>query len=1026
MRNFITLCICRPVTIIMFLSALIAGALFFAVKLPLDKLPDISSPSLNVETVYEGMSAGDIRSIITIPVEDALAPLKGLERIKSISRDGASLISLDFRWGTDPANAAALTREALDMVYPSLPDGAEKPLVSSGVLNNSPHMILALRSKHGDAVFERRFADYEMRARLRRIDGSGEIIVSGGKLPETQIKLDSLKAISRGINSSDFVRIIAAETQDLPAGKVKDGDKELVVINKGRPSSLRELSSLIISDGNGPLKVSDIAELREGSARQKSIFVFDGKEQLALEIYRRPGANPVQLSSDIRRLVNEVNDLFTRDILISIVYDDSPSIIESLKNLALSTLVGTIAVIVILFFFINKLKYSLLTALSIPVSASFVLIILFLCDRSINSMSLSGLAMGIGLVSDNSVIMIDVLHRTYKSRISNLCLTKEIACAAAGISASSFASAVTTAIVFVPVIFLPGALGELFGDLSIAIVSAVFASWIFAQFALPSLFCLSCKKVYSGSKSSRFIDKKDGLKNHILISGLYKKLLCFSLRSPKFVFITAALLSMLGFILVLSRPAIFIPPDAAGEIVADVQFPAGLRSESIAKEALVLVEKLTRLDCLETVFALSGAEDDDRGRRTVDDYQKEKLVTRCILKHNTDPAFALGEIKSIVDSWAFASLYKLGTKVYFPPDKTERLLGLSSSNNFYIKGNSGEEAEFKAKSVLGKINEVANGTFSSLNRSPVGTIEKYLLYPKREIFALLGISSLDLAGIVLSSTEGILASRSELNGIPIDIRVSSQNDSLHGVGNLENLPVASTQNGILYLGTVADIVCEESYPVLSRLDRSDVIYINAVPKDNLVNISNTTRQLLHEIPELARVDESAFTRYKTSLIITVFLVILLLYLSIGAQFESFSIPLVFMLSILFALAGAGPALFLSGLALDCGSVLALLVLFGLVVNGSMVLYEACLEKINQGYSVVSAVFEGSQERLISVLVTTLTTIIVLFPPAFASLGAGQRSMAVTMIGSCIAVSILTLFVMPPLFILFLKRKKHHE
>jgi multidrug efflux pump subunit AcrB len=1051
----------------MILFAFLIGGIFSAIKLPLDKLPELISPRVTVETVYEGMSAEDIRSVVTIPIEDALSPVKGLERMRSISRDDFSLIILDFRWGTNVMNVAGLVREAIDMIYPSLPEGAEKPLVNSGSNNNSPQLILAVSSNFNDAVFERRFSDYELRARLRRADGAGEIIISGGKQREIKMEVDNLKAIYRGITPAGFAQIIAGEAQDVPAGSVKDGNKEIIVVSKGRPDSVQEFSKLIISDGKAPLRISDIGNITEGAAKQKSIFIFEGKEQTSLEIYRRSGANPIQLSNDVKRIINEANNLFSRDVTINIVYDDAPTIIESIENLCVSAIIGTIAVIVILFIFINNIKISLLAALSIPVSASVALLSLFLCNKSINSMSLSGIAMGIGLVSDTSVIMLDVLLRKFekkqseKSTLDGKVLleipnAKSIGSVAASISASSFGSTVTTVIVFVPIIFLPGPLGELFSSMSIAIVGSVMAGWLFAQFALPSLFRLFYDtKVFINisilhklklitpclnnqqNESENKILKREGLCH--LIENKYKKLLRFSLRNPKYIFIGALLLSIAGFILTVTRPAVFVPSDAANEIIVEVQFPSGTRTELISREAVKLIGQLNNCICLDKVFANAGSEENDRIRRGQENYQKENLVLRCLIKKNIKPDKALAEVKLIINFWAAVTPERILATVDFPTDKTAQLLGISSTNRFAIKGSTRKELEQKISSTLTKITATGEGEGYLINIAPAGKTLKYVVKPKREKAALLGINTYDLASILFSSTDGMFACRLEIDGMPVDMRVSGAflNQSLHtllngknknpvnDIKNIEKLPVSLTENGLLFLGSVADIVNKENYQTLARLDRSDVMYINIFPKNNKQKSTMPEEKTIREAGMVSS-DESVFAVYRKSLFLTAFLVVILLYLTIAAQFESFLLPLIFMLSIPFSLAGAGPALFISCSSLDSGSALALLVLFGLVVNGGMVLYETCVQKFKNGCTVVRAVYEGALSRLKPVVVTTLTTIIVLFPPAFAPLGATQKSMAITMIGACIAVTLLTLFVMPLLFFWFLKRRNEVE
>ncbi|GMO28197.1 MAG: hypothetical protein Ta2F_03740 [Termitinemataceae bacterium] len=300
MKDFITLCVQRPIMIIMLVAAIFLGGIFSAVKLPIDRLPEIYFPRITVETNYSGMGAEEIRGSVTIPIEDALSPLKGLEKIRSVSRDGTSIVILDFRWGTNPSSCAVLVREAIDAVYGSLPQGVSKPIVVSGGSTDETHAIIGVSSRSGDSFFERNFCEYELRTRLRRIENAGNIILTGGDKKEIHIILDIPKAASRGISPSDLANIIAYETNEVPAGNAREGNMELVVLSSGKPQSVKELSELVVASAAGPLRLKEIAKIEEAAAKKKSIFVFNGKTQTVLEVFRRPGSDPVALSGDLK------------------------------------------------------------------------------------------------------------------------------------------------------------------------------------------------------------------------------------------------------------------------------------------------------------------------------------------------------------------------------------------------------------------------------------------------------------------------------------------------------------------------------------------------------------------------------------------------------------------------------------------------------------------------------------------------------------------------------------------------------
>jgi multidrug efflux pump subunit AcrB len=354
------------------------------------------------------------------------------------------------------------------------------------------------------------------------------------------------------------------------------------------------------------------------------------------------------------------------------------------------------------------------------------------------------------------------------------------------------------------------------------------------------------------------------------------------------------------------------------------------------------------------------------------------------------------------------------------------LLGLSAALTLAVRGNSREGVEILAEKTAAEIARLAGSALWDLTMRPSGKRPELRIRPNREIAALLGISSVHMAETVRAATEGLVAARLEIGGRPLDVRVSGNatGETLSPEETLEAISLSAGTGGApVFLGTVGRVERGEAPAVLARLDRADVVYLDALPAPGGGAAQSRSMVERQDPSGLSRADESAFSRYRTSLTATVFLVLVLLYLTMGAQFESFFLPVILMLSIPFALAGTGPALFLSGQRLDSGSVLGLVVLFGLVVNNGILLYERAAEKIGSGLPAVQAAYAGAAERFRPVLITTLTTLFALLPLLLVPMGASQRSMAAAMLGGISASTFLTLFALPPVFIPSLKRKK---
>jgi multidrug efflux pump subunit AcrB len=743
MKGLINIFVRRPVTVIMILAAQIIAAIFSLYILPVNRLPEFPVPRVTVETLYPGMAASEIRSMVTIPLEDGLSPIKGLERMRSISRDNRSIISLDFRWGTNPMAAAVLVREAIDAVYPGLPEGVRKPAVTSGDSANEAHAVIAISSHNGNGEFARKFAEYEMQTRLRRIDGVGSVVLTGGERGEEKLFLDVQRLAALGLAPSEFTGILAQETADMSAGNAREGNMELVIVSSGKPDSVSSLSQIILTAGNGALRIADAGELSSSTAKRESIFVYNGKEAAALEIYRRPGADPLRLSRDIKKVLDEAVLLFSRDVHIELVTDSSSSLISGITGLLISAALGAGAVIAVLLLFIRRLKYSLLAALSIPVSIAAGICVLAVTGKSLNSMSLGGLAMGIGLVSDISILILDLLHRSF-GKSKSVPLPEEVGNRVSSIAGSSVTSTITTALVFVPIIMLPGPLGSLFGDIAIALVASVAAGWFYAQFCLPSLYL----QFFNSQKNDSLQKKNIPVFSDGSLVKKYSFYLSILLRRSGKLFAIAAILSILGFLTLVMRPVVFINPDEAEEVWVSVNFPPGTLLESVLSLTSKISCLLSGLPSVNTVYGRAGAEEEDINRRANIDYRKEELILRCILEKGVQPKSALAEINAAMEQFG-----QVPFSAYFPRDKAEVLLGLSPERTFVIKGKDRDELLERIKFAENEFNSAS----VAVNFRPLGQRPELRLYPNREATAFLSIQAAHIAETLFILNEGALS-----------------------------------------------------------------------------------------------------------------------------------------------------------------------------------------------------------------------------------------------------------------------------
>jgi multidrug efflux pump subunit AcrB len=1001
----------------MLLAALILSGFIAISVVPVNRLPEIQIPRVQVTAGYPGLSAKDIRRALTIPIEDALASVRSLQRISSTSRDGEAVIVLEFGWGTNPDQAAILVREAIDGVYPQLPEGATKPLVLSGEGIADPIAIIGIRSRTEQGQFARHVAEYELRSRLRRIEGIGMVTLVGGQKEEIQITLDPQRSFTRGVGPAVFSQLVGSEWADVSAGSAREGNRELVIVSSGKPKDLDELKSRVLPSRTGPLYSCDVGQVMLTYRERESLFIVDGQEAVALELYRRPGSNPLALARDIRIQVDEARRDLGRDADIFILYDGSEQTRKGLIELGRSAFFGALAVVLVLLFFLRSVKGSILTLLSLPISAATAVVALALTGKSLNSMSLGGLALGIGLVSDTSVIILELLERNFgltsDLRSAPRPPQAELADLVASVAASSLGSTLTTVIVFLPVLFLPGPLGQLYADLSITLIAAVGAGWAYAQFALPSLYRSWWRKTPHDAKGRPKLER---------IESVYRMLLRTAFRHPARIVVFTLLSVVVGTLLLFSRPVRFNAAEGDGaELIVQVSFEPGTKLDAMVPCGEAISKGITNIPEVAAVFGRSGAEQEDILHRSSPDYKREQLEFRCLLKKGSSASVALQKIHSLVQD--YLSTQRTGNpvaQVVYPPDPIASLLGLSSVYTLVLKADNPEQLQTGLVSTLTALETKTPGV--PYTYRPSGQRPELNVRLKRDMAATAQVSALTVARTLQASTEGLTASNMELAGRPIDIRVKTQLEETHPIQALEALPVNEGGNAPLFLGSIATLEQSRGPAALARLDRNDVVYIDGTPRPGMEqNVARLLQEAVQEIPGLFYGDQSVFSRYQKTLLGTVVLVILLLYLYLAAQFESYSLPLLLMVSIPFGLSGAGPALALVGAGLDSGSVVGLVVLFGLVVNNTIVLYEVSKHKFDKGMDRIGAVYRGASERLIPVLTTTATTLLALVPVLISPLGTTQKSMAAAMFGGVATSTAITLILIPPLLARFISQ-----
>jgi multidrug efflux pump subunit AcrB len=993
----------KPIGTLMLALALASGGAWAGFNMRLDFLPDFSVPKLTVIAQYQGLPAEEIRSLITIPLEDSLSSLGGLKNMKSISRDGLSLIELKFPWGTDRTLAGIETREIIDTAYLNLPSKAPKPQVLPLDPGDIPIIVIGVYPHDGDLCLARRLADRELRSRLQRIEGVGSIQVAGGLEEEIHVDTDPFLLAARGYSLGDLTAALGNSNIDHPSGTITEGRIEYLVKTKANTAGLKELGEIYLPEpretkhsDKSTLQLKDVAEITWSTKKQTSVFYYQsggeaGKEGIRILIRRQSGFSPRKMAVNINRELERLRKSFGDDLEIQILLDRSISLDRSLKDLARALCLGSIIAFSVLLLFLRSLTQALILLVSLPASLLSALLLLFLCGRSLNLMSLGGLTMGAGMVIDNAIVVTERLVRHVdksRSRTESIDIISEVI---VSLAPPLIGSTLTTIIVFIPLFFIRGIAGALFGDLALGIIFAIGASLLFSLTVIPVLYL-----ILNPASQKR--------QREIVLIQFCRRILRLTFRHPVFTSIITSGLCLSGFFLLGCLQREVIPPVNEGLLSCSIQMPPGTDIKTMKTLASDSIGKIREITEIREIHAWAGGEPGDPYYLASTVEAEEILQLRVLFIPGTGrEAIAL----------KLANLIKLqsGRFSILPEENIlENLLGIRNSHDWALTGDEPRQTRTAAEDLLTELK--AENLYSEVpSLEPAEKKGLLRLYPDREALLALGMELPELSQQLGVALLGSIPTRMLQEGREIDVRLRINAENRQNKEDITELTLPGSNLTPIQVGSLARLKEEAALPYLIRENRADISLIRFQH-----SIDDSLADRLEDAGGVSQSASILKQQYKEILLLFI-IAFILLYLCLGIQFESFSLPLLLMLSIPLGIGGIGYALFLSSSSINLNSSLGLLVLMGISVNNGILLYEESKNMHSRpGATVIGTLYRGTASRLRPILMTSLTTTLALLPMAIDPAGkSSQASLAVSIIGGLAASTILSLMLLPQVF-----------
>ena len=1034
----------NPVLILMMSLMTVVLGLQSLLRLSVDLFPDITIPVVRVATFYPGAGPADIEKAITVPVERAVAAAPGVDRVESTSRQGVSLVSTWFSYGTNLDNAQFEVQQRVSQMLNTLPPGIQQPFIIKFDITNIPVVTVAISS---DSLDEKQLYDLAynvIEPQLERLPGVASSTPGGGKQREIEVEVerDALRARSLGI--LDVVSAVRASNLLLPSGNLKTGDRDVNVFSNTQVQHPRELESIILQPAqptqpqSQPVRLSDVAKVTDGTADQQNIVRVSGVRGVYLRVLKQPQANTIAVVDAVRAALPKLYGV-PESVKLVISFDQSSYIRSAVKALEHEALQGGGLAVLVILVFLLSLRATGIVAVAIPLSIIATFVLLYFAGQSLNIFTLGGLALGVGRLVDDSIVELENIHRHLLTEPTR---KQAVLKAAQEVAMPILVSTITTIVVFFPVLFLTGVARYLFIPLALTISFSLLMSFFVSRTVTP-LLCLYWLKKPAGSHSpsgprlvrwiATALDRLDAA---------YARALQAVLRH-RLVTILVILGLCAGTVPLYFRiGSEFFPQTDESQFTLSYKAPIGTRverSEAIAIQLEdVMKESLAPKPGEGPLHIAMLSDIGLPGGRTA-------LFTGNTGPHSGNIQVALvprgkrqDSDTQIVERMRTALSTKTAGIVtyFFTGGIVKRILniGQPAPIDVEILGQDQEQGSLYAKRVLQKLRTLQDNKGRPMLTDLQVTREEN--YPElhivvdRQKAGVLGISEQLVAQSVLSTLSGStqfqpIRYNDPRSGNEYFVNVRMSDRYRDEVNDIADIFLRSPQGGMVALSTLARIDRSSGPVQISRkyLQRAIDVTANVAATSNLGDASSAVENVLRELPPpegfsvKVSGQREAQAQAFAGLLLSALLAVVLVYMVLASQFKSLLQPVIIMMSVPLGLAGVMVALFVTGTTLSVNSFMGIIMMVGIVVSNGVLLVDYANVLRRRGDDLVAATVHAGQTRLRPILMTTIATIVGLIPMA---LGIGEGSetnlpLARAVIGGLTVSTVMTLFLIPVLY-----------
>ena len=1024
-RGIASWAIRRPIGTLMLTSVVLVLGVLFASRLPLDLLPRIVYPQIRVGVNNAGVEPGVMEETVAKPLEAALATTENLIRLETEVQEGRVGVNLHFRYGTDVDIALQNASTNLNRARSQLPEEADPPTIGKSDPSQIPVYEAAFSSDTRDLIALRTWIEDRLRPQLLTVEGVASVDVSGGLQREVQVVLDQERLQSYGLTVSQVIAALRAQNQDIAAGRIGSAEREIVGKTEGRFARVDDIRNVVLdSRGGGRVRLTEVATVTDTHREQRLWARLDGVPAVKISIRKQPDANTVAVADQVDdRLADLTGSGFVpSDLSYRVIQNQAGFIRNSVNSVRDAALLGAVLSMIVVLLFLGSVRKTLVIGLAIPLATLATFVLMGLADLTLNIMSLGGLALGIGLLVDNAIVM---LENIFRKRDEGIADPVEAAHAgAAEVTSAVTASTTTNLAAVVPFLLISGLAALIFRELILTISFAILASLAVALTLVPMLSAqLARVRFTTRIGETRLLRAVEGGLERTRRG--YRRAATAALRR-RWIVLGAAVSSLgLAFFLTRDLGSEFLPQVDDGGVGVFIGLQPGSTPEQTNAVALEIERMVQAMPHVQSVFTTAGGF--LFGGSTADRSGRGSLDIRLVSSSDRD--MSAGEwvrtLQQKIDARGFP-----GARVFVRPPRIRGLRTSASGTDVSIAVTGDELPELER--VAGEVSRLLRGIPGLENVEPSVEDANPLLSIRldRERAAQLGLSVADVGQTLRTALDGTVATRFAEGNREYDVRVMLPRERFRSPEDLDAVALfPGTAGGTpIHLRDVADVRTVMAPAEIRRENQSRILRINAdvlteVASVGEVNDSVRARLAGLQLPDgygllLGGEDEAIRENNRQLLIVTV-LAVFLVFVVMALQYESLINPIVIILAIPLSLIGVGLGLWVTGTPLSAPVLLGVILLAGIVVNNAILLVEYIEEyRDEQGRSIVEAAVDAGVVRLRPILMTTLTTLLGMLPLAL-GLGEGSELMqplAIAVVGGLTVSTLLTLFVVPSAYI----------